>query len=330
MPQQSIAYAVARTRAMEVKLINSEKLRRMLEAPDAASVLRTLVELGYGGMQEGNDYEAVISAELTRTYDYIRRVTPNQSATDIFLLKNDCHNIKTLLKGRMLNRPVNDALVNTGTVPVEKMQEAVSLQDYSVLPANMAEVAKTVAQMVESGNADPLEMDCVLDAACYADMAVCAEESGEPLAVALVEAQADLRNLITILRLRKAGVGGGILRTALLPGGSIPVSRYIDAYGVSEEALVRALDMGKYADAVAAGLDEYIRDGSIVLLEKKSDDYITALVSSHKYEAFTIAPIFGYILAKEREAQAIRLVVVAKLNGVPVELVTERLRGLYE
>ena len=95
MPQQSIAYAIARTRAMEAKLLTTEKLRRMLDMTSAEQELRVLSESGYGhGEQE--DYEAMIRSELAGAVAYVRDVTPNEAATDAFLYKNDCHNLKVL------------------------------------------------------------------------------------------------------------------------------------------------------------------------------------------------------------------------------------------
>ena len=41
-------------------------------------------------------------------------------------------------------------------------------------------------------------------------------------------------------------------------------------------------------------------------------------------------PLIGYLLAKEREAGAVRLIVTAKAVGMSADKLQERLRELYE
>ena len=74
----------------------------------------------------------------------------------------------------------------------------------------------------------------------------------------------------------------------------------------------------------------YAQTGKMSLLEKEADDYVMELFRKHRYEIFTIAPMIGYLLAKEREAQAVRILMVAKENGLPIDMVKERLREQYE
>ena len=48
MAQKSIAYAVARTRVNEGRLITEERILRLLEAEDPGAVRNALSETGYG------------------------------------------------------------------------------------------------------------------------------------------------------------------------------------------------------------------------------------------------------------------------------------------
>ena len=63
MAQKSIAYAVARTRVNEGRLITEERILRLLEAEDPGAVRNALSETGYGS-QDAESFEEMIQSEL--------------------------------------------------------------------------------------------------------------------------------------------------------------------------------------------------------------------------------------------------------------------------
>jgi V/A-type H+-transporting ATPase subunit C len=48
-----------------------------------------------------------------------------------------------------------------------------------------------------------------------------------------------------------------------------------------------------------------------------------------KYESFTIGPLAAYILARQNEIKCVRMVLSGKLNGLPEQMIRERLREMY-
>ena len=72
-----------------------------------------------------------------------------------------------------------------------------------------------------------------------------------------------------------------------------------------------------------------LQTGSIASLEKARDDYLLSLVKSRRHEVTTIFPIVGYLLARDREAKAVRLILTVKRNGLDDGVIAERLRELY-
>ncbi|NLA52526.1 MAG: hypothetical protein GX860_10460 [Alcaligenaceae bacterium] len=319
MPQDSIVYAVARTRALETKLLNKEKLARIIEAPDAASGLKILTEYGYGGGR--TDYEAMIDYELSEMSGYINSVTPNRYATGAFLLKYDCHNIKTIFKAKMLGISPDDLLTGIGTIDREKLKSAIEDGDFEILPPNMAQAARELKEKTELGQVPPQSVDLLLDNACFADMAHYASESGDEFVIECVRAVADLLNFRTVLRAKKGAIP---LEKALVGGGSVPKERFIQCAEMQADEILIKTGIAKYGRAV--NIEDYVKTGSTKVLEKQADDYILGLAKQKKYESFSIAPLIGYILAKEREAQAVRLIMIAKANGAESQMIQERLR----
>ena len=64
-------------------------------------------------------------------------------------------------------------------------------------------------------------------------------------------------------------------------------------------------------------------------VEKARDDYLMSLISAHKHDAMSLYPVVGYIIAKEREAQNVRLILTVKRNGLSENVIAERLVKLY-
>jgi len=74
---------------------------------------------------------------------------------------------------------------------------------------------------------------------------------------------------------------------------------------------------------------EWQEKGAITRLEKLSDDFITEYLRQSKRMPFGLDPLVGYLYAKEIEVKNIRLILVGKINGLPVEDIRERLRNVY-
>lgn len=326
MPQASKPYASARTGVLQSRLINEDKLKRMLEAPDYESVKRALAEAGYPDVDTEN-YEQVISSGMEEACRYVREVSPNEYATNVFLLKYDCNNVKSLLKAKLLGKQAIE-LSGMGTVDAEQVRAVVDSDEYYRMPKHMAAACEEIVKSIDSGTADAQRIDLVMDKACYADMEHYAHKSKDKTVLECVRAMADLLNLRTLLRIRKVGGKADAVQAAVVPGGHIDTKAFVDAVGIADEALYKQLRMDRYAKAVASGLEEYIHGGSLSALERASDDYITGMLRERKYDMFSISPLISYIIAKEREAQAVRLLMVSKLNDVPHKLVMERLREL--
>ena len=64
-------------------------------------------------------------------------------------------------------------------------------------------------------------------------------------------------------------------------------------------------------------------------LEKLRDDYLKDMIEEHRYEPLSMLPLVGYMIAREREAAAVRMIMTALINRFPVDKLRERLRDMY-
>ena len=89
------------------------------------------------------------------------------------------------------------------------------------------------------------------------------------------------------------------------------------------DSVVEYLAGTDYADAAEA-LKE-----SPAAFERWCDNLIIRHMKPQKSNPFTIGPLAAYILARQNEIKCVRMVLSGKLNGLPDEMIRERLREMY-
>lgn len=328
MPQPSYPYAAGRVRALEGRLLTAERLNRMLDAGSAEDAFRLLRDTGYGvsaGTEDPRRYEELITAELMYTERLVDEISPDTRLTDVFLMRSDYHNAKAFLKMRQTSGDEQAALTPLGKVDNKELEEAVFEQEYTGLPEHLARAITAVDAAVQL-RPDPRTVDTVMDRAWY-EWALSSVRSSRFL-TGYLTAFADLNNLSSLIRARINGLTPGFFRETLLPGGTIPQTTLSDIYAASGDLPAHRIDTRAYGPRCAQALQSALA-GRAWEFEKFRDNYLTQYVLSRRWEHFSIEPVVAFLLAKEAEARAVRLIMVGKLNGVPGDALGERLRELY-
>lgn len=331
MPQGSVAYAVARVHSREQGALDASRIDRLLSAPTYAEALRALAELGWTGADSGTgtaggaDAEAIAAGHVQEVCALVRQITPSEAATDSFLLRYDGLNLKSLIKARCLGQAAT-RLTECGVYPLDLLRHAVADHTYKKLPDILRDALDGLEKTL-AVQADALAIDTVIDKAIFEQIQLNMKQVKSPVIRGYFSARADMLNAILLLRVRRMGRGDAFMREMLLPGGMIPESDWQAAW--SKPDLIGKL-LSRYgrevADAAALAVSDPER---LPLLEKEMDNARLRPFSKLKREALRIEPVAGTILAAEREASAVRLILAGKANGFTPEAVRERLRDLY-
>ena len=328
MPQPSYAYACARISALEKSLFGKETIRRMTEG-SLEDAMRLIVDAKYGNLPEATsaDIERMIDTVRRQTAQTIRELSPEPALTDSFLLATDAHNLKILIKARLLGLS-EPATLEGGLFLQEQIGAMVTQQSYGELPQALARSLDALEAKLRV-QPDPQTVSVYVD---YGYLAHCLESAThvkEPFAKQYFAALCDFDNVITFLRMRAMGAQKEDLKAVLLPSGGIRAQALMDAYELSAESLTKALSGSVAKHALLEGLAGMQMTGNIAMLEKARDNYLLSLVNDHRHDVMTIFPVVGYYLARDREAKALRLIVTVKRNGLDDGVIPERLRELY-
>ncbi len=325
------AYAVARVKAMETRLLDQGQFDRMISASSAEEALKVLSETDYAApvaeLEDVHNFESFLAEELRYNYDLVIKFSPIPELIGMLALRYDIHNLKVLFKSKFLGVHT-DLLVPIGSYDLVKLENAVNEDDYRFLDEKIRRAAQNVTEdfMV---NRDPQVIDLALDRVLYEHLISEAREKQAVFLEGLFVREIDLTNLKTLIRVKRMGLGRDFLKKALLPLGTLSPDRLTAMIEEPLESFVSMMAISDYAALVNEGVREWSEKGSASLLEKLSDNYITAYLRQGKWVPFGIEPLVGFIWAKEIEIKNIRIVLVGKINKLPAEAIRERIRDVY-
>lgn len=326
------AYAVGRIRVLETRLLDKVKLDRMVEAPSVQDSLKVLGETDYSGsvaaMASAHDYETMLRDEISRVFGLIRKLSPEPELTDVLSLQFDIHNLKILFKAHYLGESNTAYLLPAGTIPPEKLQAMVKEENFRDLPEELQKAAGSVMEDFFATR-DPQIIDLYLDRAHFDIMISTARRSRSDFLEGFFVRQIDLLNVRTFFRVKRMGRGREFLKKALLPHGRITAELFLSLLDEPVYQLAERLAMTEYADIISEGVREWQSEGTLTRFEKLSDDFVSIYLRRNKYTPFGLEPLIAYLFAKETEIKNIRMVMVGKINSLPIESIRERLRDVY-
>jgi V/A-type H+-transporting ATPase subunit C len=325
VPQISHAYAVGRVRVLEQMLLNEQALERLIACENLDEVLRALAEAGWGDAASKNEVDRLADRHIADACKLVREITPEPVITDCFLIKYDVLNMKVLVKSRALG--ISDAaLSENGTIPADRLRRIVGERRYQDLPAPFADALMRIDKKFLSEE-DPLYVDAELDKAMGEYIRAALKGTKNDTVRRYFADRTDVVNLLIALRCHRIGRGSALAKELFIPGGEIDVAE-LSRIADEPEGLYTCIERRGFARPMKEALAQ--RDGeALAFVERQLDDYLLSLIRRHKNEPLTVMPVIGYLLAKERECAAVRLIVIAKDARVPNDKLRLRLRELY-
>lgn len=321
MKSQDFTYAVSRIRMKETKLLSKKDIDRLISQKDYQSVLRTLAELGFGS-ENSNDNTDILTAEQNKLWSLMAELTEDMSVFDVFRLQNDYHNLKVCVKSVYSNADPEPMLVSGGTVDSDDLFEAVKNRDYNDLPAILGETAAlSLDTLLKTG--DGQLCDVVIDKACLDAVADFASKASDEVIKDYAELFVASANIKIAVRGSKLNKSFEFFTKAIAECTSLDKEVLSRSAVKGFDEICAYLSTTKYKDAVS-----YIKK-SMSSFEKWCDDLLINGMKKQKSEPFTVGPLVAYILAKQNEIKAVRLILIAKLNGLDDSKISERIREMY-
>lgn len=304
----------------------------MIDSKSPEEAMKVLTDAGYGyssgDVSTPFDYEKLLKEEEKKTYKFLEEIAPEPEIFGLFLLKNDYHNIKVLLKGEFSGNSDESLLLQTGTISIPVLKTSINNRKFDALPEIMA---KGIKEAIDTygRTTDPQVIDIILDSTCFNHMKEKARFSEKDYLIKMVEILIDLANIKIFIRLKALDKSIDFLQKVLLKGGSIPEEKFFTGMGESMDKIIENFKNTPYEKICQEGITSYMATGSLSIFEKLSDDYVMSYVKKYKNLTFGVEPLVGYLIGKDTEIKNARIIMVGKINNINNDVIRERLREIY-
>ena len=318
----------ARIRAMETRLLTRERMERMLDARTGDEAAKVLSECGYSELTAltHTALDELLSAARGALYKELKGAVPDPRLVEVFQMKYDYHNAKTLIKAAAVGADPDRLLMEGGRWTAAQIKDAWqrdSLRDFTD-PFRQAIVQ---ARELLNGGGDPQLADFVLDRAYFGEMGEAAKATRSPFLQGYVRLLIDATNLRSAVRAARMGKGSDFLNQVLLPGGNVEVHTLTSGKGSDLAALFRA---GPLSEAAAAGAALTAPgSGELTAFERLCDNAVMNYLAQARRIPFGEQAVIGYLYARETEFTAIRTILSGRMAGLDGDTIRERLRESY-
>ena len=323
MATSSYAFAVGNVRARETALLKKQDIFQLLSFKTPAEAVGFLRDKGFGypDTPDGD----LFKAEEQKLWEYIREVAPDFSVFYGFILQNDCHNIKSVLKCMSLGREYKELILSPYTIDPDKLYRAVSERKFSELDETVAEgVKKASDALLKIG--DPQLADAIIDALFMELRLNSAEKLKLSMLETIIKTSVFYDNIKAAIRSARAKKSMDFCEACLIDTPELSKKDLISAVLKGADEVLTLLEKSSALGAAEAAA-AYKRSPSE--FEKTVDDLIVSEVVKAKYVAVGAEPLIAYLQARLCEIKVARIVVNGITIGEGEEKVREMLRELY-
>ncbi len=325
----SLLYVNARIKSLENGLLNQMQLSRLSEADSLQDAFKILQECGYGAglqIEDIRSYENLIAEKERQASAFLRENLFKNSGLEIFLLKNDYHNAKVLMKAKYLRQEnVSDMSAPDGLLSLDAMQADIKDDKYDKLPKEMAVALQKIDQAFADGNRSPRLIDTTIDEAMFKNIGKILKSAGQKPLSDYFTAWVDTINILSFIRTRKLNLDLEFFNGVFIPYGKISLNTFSELYEATNEKLIEKMKYTAYGELVLKAFEE---DG-LVKYETYADNFLLNIFKQSKYDMFSVAPIAGYYLGQLTEIKVVKLIIAGIKNNVDSKILKIRLRELY-
>lgn len=313
MASNSYPFAVGRITGLSAHLLDEKMWNRLIEANEK-DALRILIESGYGtNAKEKTEIEALVDAEVSDAYQIAKEIAPEPKLINLFLLPEDAHNLKILLKGLHQRIDTKNLLHSGGSIPIDQLLKAFETDGGGDLPNP---IKKAIEALI--GEEDPMMISAGVDRAIFAYIqnVLASKKKNYALVKDYFSLKIDCNNMLAIVRGNALKWDARKVQKMMIQSDTSDLETLLPAVGLPNDQLPKVLAKGSHRDALRKMFDKYAQDGNIGQLEQAMDQLTFSVIKESRNDSFGIGPIVHYLLRRENEAKALRVLFAQKRAGM--------------
>lgn len=323
MRETEYAYGVGRVRANESSLLSVADIEQLISATGYKDALRILADNGWKAPEDGGaDFAQMLENESRKTWQLITEAVPDIKELYALIVANDFHNLKAALKAMFSDEESSLFFITPSVLALDIVREAVDTKHFELLPEYMqapAEAAYDAVVRLKSGRL----ADIILDVAALNTKLQMSKQSGSTLLLAITQLNNAAVNIKTAVRCVKMGKNAEFMENAMCESDILDNTELIEAALSGKAQLIHYL-----STSFVEGAAEQLEAGAVEF-EKWCDDVVAEKVQLAKFTAFSLDPIIAYYINKDAEIKNARIILSAKLNNIPADIIRKRVRNVY-
>lgn len=317
MSSEKQIFANGRIAVLSTKLFAADKFFRLAESNSLAEALRLLTENGYGSgvsVDNVNDYDAVLRAELDQTLRLTKELCFDKNTLGFLLCPYDFANAKTLMKAKYMRIDGTSGCFDGATYLPKQMQEDFVNDNYGSYPSVMAEACDNIDDSFADGQRSPSTVDNFLDKAMYKQMRLYAQRSSLPLVGKLCSFRIDATNLVTLARAKKAGFDQQRFEQLIVEGGKVGIDTLCALWRDEDKTdeLSSSLKAVYAARDDVAAMEEVKRKTEFQLISADADE-------------LSAQPSVLFFARKSREIDIVRTILIGVKKQLPKQQIKQNI-----
>jgi len=328
------AYIVGRLRALDTKMLNASMLERLIDAPGASEVFRSLNDLPLVTSSlndyEVQDFSKVLNGALQNMKELMIQMAPYPEVLNFLWHKYDFHNLKVSLKAKVTGQgyeEVNHALTGLGTVDLEAWQGFV-LEDKKVPLTSEVDKKIDIIKELYEKDSDPQIINTVVDQHYLETLKSIADGMGSPMVDMYLKRLIDFSNLRAFIRIMELKKDRAVLEKLLLPGGYVKTDLYLNSFERGYDELRQALEKPIGSDDLSVALEKFMEEKTLMAAEKQAFGLQQEFMAKSNAISFGPEPVFSFFWKFENHMIILRAILVGKLNGLSNEVISQHMLAL--
>lgn len=338
-------YTYVRTAVMKSLLFRREDYHKMLKM-GFSEIAKFLQESNYrkeinelANEHSGADLiELALNKNLAESFKKLLRISPNELSLLIreYVKRKDIEDIKTIIRGRFTGtdkKIVAGSLTGAGTLSMEFLMSLLEKESVEeILKASRIADFSLFRNPIKDFNEKKslAGIENALDKSYYSHIM---QFSGIlPREVAMFKKfllkEVEILNMLTLLRLKKAGLGREVALNLIIPSGNklkdAKIASLAGANGIEE--MSKLLQRTEYRGIFSRGFEEFNKSNSLIALETELYKHLLrqSILLMHQHP-LSVDVILGYMFAKETEARNLKIILKGKQLGLAEEFIERQL-----
>ncbi len=313
----SWGFSVGNVRAREGSLLKRQDLLELAAFSNEKQLIQALLDKGFG--KTATEIEQMVKSETDDLWEYVKTTSADFSVFAPFLLDNDYHNIKVVIKGVLSGKEYKHLLLSPSVIDVEVLQTAIKEKKFSLLPEFCAQDVSDGYSLL-AATSDAQLVDGILDKSRMKASLNLVENASSVLRE-YIETKVLFENIKVALRGAKAQKDADFYnKTLYFPGNETALKNAaLEGVQAVEEWLL------SFEKPAAESLKKSSSE-----FEKYVDNRLMAIIKKAKYISHGPDVIIAYVFAKLAEIRAVLMIASGIRTEAGETAIRERLRELYD